>query len=170
MALDPKSAAKLGKAYGEGITDAVFGIVDDVRNAKNIKAANNAKIIQKNKITELNNQIIRNNNALREQAMREIAAEQEQHMLLQMTPAQRKAFKENQVAEEKRRARAEREAKERAEEFWQYFWAFMIIFVFVPLVVWIGLLIFGIVIKHSDYYTYKSLADVVPLLRTIGGR
>jgi len=170
MALDPKSAAKLGKAYGEGITDAVFGIVDDVRNAKNIKAANNAKIIQKNKITELNNQIIRNNNALREQAMREIAAEAEQHMLLQMTPAQRKAFKENQAAEEKRRARAEREARERAEEFWQYFWACMIVFVFVPLIVWIGLLIFGIIIKHSDYYTYKSLADVVPLLRTIAGR
>jgi Flp pilus assembly protein TadB len=170
MALDPKSAAKLGEAYGKGVTDAVFGIVDVVKNAPAQKAANNARVIQQNKITELNNQIIRNNNALREQAMREIAAEAEQHMLLQMTPAQRKVFKENQAAEEKRRARAEREAKERAEEFWQYFWAFMIIFVFVPLVVWIGLLIFGIVIKHSDYYTYKSLADVVPLLRTIGGR
>jgi len=170
MALDPKSAAKLGEAYGKGVTDAVFGIVDVVKNAPAQKAANNARVIQKNKITELNNQIIRNNNALREQAMREIAAEQEQHMLLQMTPAQRKAFKETQAAEEKRRARAEREAKQRAEEFWQYFWACMIVFVFVPIVVWVGLLIFGIIIKHSDYYTYKSLADVVPLLRTIGGR
>ena len=170
MALDPKSAAKLGEAYGKGVTDAVFGIVDVVKNAPAQKAANNARVIQQNKITELNNQIIRNNNALREQAMREIAAEQEQHMLLQMTPAQRKAFKETQAAEEKRRARAEREAKQRAEEFWQYFWACMIVFVFVPIVVWVGLLIFGIVIKHSDYYTYKSLADVVPLLRTIGGR
>lgn len=132
MALDPKTAAKLGEAYGKGVTDAVFGIVDDVRNAKNIKAANNAKIIQKNKIIEINNQITRNNNALREQAMREIAAEAEQHMLLQMTPAQRKAFKETKATNEAKAARAAREAQRKREDFWQYFWAFVIILVCIP--------------------------------------
>jgi len=132
MALDPKTAAKLGEAYGKGVTDAVFGIVDVVKNAPAQKAANNAKIIQKNKITEINNQIIRNNNALREQAMREIAAEAEQHMLLQMTPAQRKAFKETKAANEAKAARAAREAQRKREDFWQYFWAFVIILVCIP--------------------------------------
>lgn len=170
MALDPKSAAKLGESYGKGVTDAVFGIVDVVRDSKKIKAENNAKIAAKNKITEINNQIIRNNNALREQAMREIVAEQEAHLLATMTPAQRKAFKETKAANEARKLREEREAREHAEELKQYFWVFATIFIFLPLVIWVGLLIYGIIIKHSDYYSYKSLADVVPLLKTIAGK
>ena len=133
MALDPKSAAKLGEAYGKGVTDAVFGIVDDVRNAKTIKAQNNTKIAAKNKITEINNQIVRQNNALREQAMREIAAEQEAHALAQMTPAQRNAYKATKAANAASAERAAREAKQKREDFWQYFWAFIIILVCIPL-------------------------------------
>jgi hypothetical protein len=141
MALDPKSAAKLGKELGTGLSDQVFGIVDDVRNAKNIKAANNAKIIQKNKITEINNQIVRNNNALREQAMREIAAEQEAMMFASMTPAQRKAFKETKAANEAKAARAAKEAQRKREEFWQYFWAIIIILISIPILGGAGYLI-----------------------------
>ena len=133
MALDPKSAAKLGEAYGKGVTDAVFGIVDDVRNAKTIKAQNNAKIAAKNKITEINNQIVRQNNALREQAMREIAAEQEAHALAQMTPAQRNAYKATKAANAAAAERAAREAKQKSEDFWQYFWATIIILICIPL-------------------------------------
>ena len=133
MALDPKSAAKLGEAYGKGVTDAVFGIVDDVRNAKTIKAQNNAKVAAKNKITEINNQIVRQNNALREQAMREIAAEQEAHALAQMTPAQRNAYKATKAANAAAAERAAREAKQKREDFWQYFWAFVIILVCIPI-------------------------------------
>jgi uncharacterized membrane protein YcjF (UPF0283 family) len=132
MALDPKTAAKLGKAYGDGITDAVFGIVDDVRNAKNIKASNNAKIAAKNKITEINNQIVRNNNALREQAMREIAAEAEASALAKMTPAQRQAYKDTKAANAAAAQRAAKEAVRKREEFWQYFWAFVIILISIP--------------------------------------
>ena len=133
MALDPKSAAKLGEAYGKGVTDAVFGIVDDVRNAKTIKAQNNAKVAAKNKITEINNQIVRQNNALREQAMREIAAEQEAHALAQMTPAQRNAYKATKAANAAAAERAAREAKQKSEDFWQYFWATIIILICIPL-------------------------------------
>ena len=142
MALDPKSAAKLGKAYGEGVTDAVFGIVDDVRNAKNIKAQNNAKIAAKNKITEINNQIIRNNNALREQAMREIAAEQEAHMLASMTPSQRTAYKAQKEANAKAAVAAQREAQRKKEDFWQYFWATIIILICIPLLGGFGYLLY----------------------------
>jgi Mg/Co/Ni transporter MgtE len=141
MALDPKSAQKLGEAYGKGVTDAVFGIVDDVRNAKNIKASNNAKIAAKNKITEINNQIIRNNNALREQAMREIAAEQEAHALAQMTPSQRQAYKATKAANEAKAARAAKEAEIARENFWQYFWAIVIVLVCIPVLGGAGYLI-----------------------------
>jgi ribosomal protein L21 len=166
MALDPKSAAKLGKAYGEGITDAVFGIVDDVRSAKNIKAANNQKIINQNKITEINNQIVRQNNALRVQAMQEIAAEQEAMAMARMTPAQRAAYKQSKIDSEKARARAERQRQESHDEMVQYFWAALILFVFLPLVVWLGLLIWGI----ADHMAYYSLKSWVPLLKVIVGR
>ena len=52
--IDPKNAGKIGEAYGKGITDAVFGIVDVVKNAPAQKAANNQRVINQNKITEIN--------------------------------------------------------------------------------------------------------------------
>jgi len=166
MVMDPKSAAKLGEAYGKGVTDAVFGIVDVVKNAPAQKAANNQRVINQNKITEINNQIVRNNNALREQAMREIAAEQEQHMLLQMTPAQRAAFKQSKIDAANAAKKAERRRQEAHDEMVQYFWAAMILFVFLPLVVWLGLLIWGI----ADPMAYYSLKSWVPLLKVLVGR
>ena len=166
MALDPKSAAKLGKAYGEGITDAVFGIVDDVRSAKNIKAANNQKIINQNKITEINNQIVRNNNALRAQAMQEIADEQEAMAMARMTPSQRAAYKQSKIDAANAAKKAERRRQEAHEEMMQYFWACVILFLFIPLIVWIGLLIWGI----ADTMAYFSLKSWVPLLKTLVGR
>lgn len=132
MALDPKSAAKLGEAYGKGVTDAVFGIVDVVRDSKNIKAQNNSKIAAKNKITEINNQIVRQNNALREQAMREIAAEQEAHALAQMTPAQRQAYKATKAANAQAAEKAKHIAQQKREEFWQYVWAIIIVLICFP--------------------------------------
>lgn len=133
MALDPKSAAKLGESYGKGVTDAVFGIVDVVRDSKKIKAENNAKIAAKNKITEINNQIIRNNNALREQAMREIAAEQEASVLAKMTPAQRQAYKQLKEANAAAVSKRKKQEEEKKEEFWQYFWATIIVLILIPM-------------------------------------
>ena len=133
MSLDPKSAAKLGESLGKGLSDQVFGLVDDVRKAKATRAANDAKILQRNKITEINNEITRQNNALREQAMREIAAEQEASAMAKMTPAQRAAYKAQKQANADAAVRRAREQAESREAFWQYLWAAIIVLISVPL-------------------------------------
>jgi len=166
MVMDPKSAAKLGEAYGKGVTDAVFGIVDVVRNAPTQKAANNQRVINQNKITEINNQVIRNNNALREQAMREIAAEQEAAMISRLSPAQRQAFYQARADAAKEAHRAKVAAERKKEEFWEMFWALFFIFGVLPFLIWIGLLIWGI----SDVMACYSMKSIVPLMKAICGR
>ena len=133
--MDPKSAAKFGNSIGKGLTDSVFGIVDTVRNAKAIKAQNTQKIANHNKITEINNQVVRMNNALREQAMREIAAEQEKQALMKMSKAQREAYYKAKVEAAKEAERLRREEERRKEEFWEIVW---IIVAIVFLIVFIG--------------------------------
>ena len=86
---DPKEAAKLGKAFGETLSDSVFGIADDLRKVK----AKNQAIAARNEIIKINNQIAKNNQLLRKQAMQELAAEQEAQALARMNPAQREAYK-----------------------------------------------------------------------------
>ena len=140
--LDPKSAAKLGSSLGKGLSDQVFGIVDDVRNAKNIKAANNQRIINQNKITDINNQVVRNNNRLREQAMREIAAEQEASMIAKLSPAQRDAYYKAKVEAAKEAHRLEREAKRKKEEFWQIFWTIVALIISIPLLGGMGYVLY----------------------------
>jgi hypothetical protein len=166
MVMDPKSAAKLGEAYGKGVTDAVFGIVDVVKNAPAQKAANNQRVINQNKITEINNQITRQNNALRVQAMQEIAAEQEAMAMARMSPQQRAAYKQSKIDAANATKKAERRRQEAHDEMVQYFWAAMILFVFLPLVVWLGLLIWGI----ADPMAYYSMKSWVPLLKVLVGR
>ena len=140
--IDPKTAAKLGESYGKGITDAVFGIVDVVKNAPAQKEANNRKVLAQNRITEINNQITRNNNALREQAMREIAAEQEAIMIAKMTPAQRDAYYKAKVEAAKEAQRLEREAQRKKEEFWQIFWTIVTLILSIPLLGGMGYVLY----------------------------
>lgn len=161
--IDPKSAGKIGEAYGKGITDAVFGIVDVVRNAPAQKEANNRKVLAQNRITEINNQVIRNNNTLREQAMREIAAEQEQEMISRMSPAQRQAFFQARADAAREAHRLKVEAQRKSEEFWEMFWALFFIFVVLPFLMWVGLLIWGI----SDFMACHSMRSIVPLMSAL---
>ena len=163
--LDPKTAAKLGESYGKGITDAVFGIVDVVKNAPAQKEANNRKVLAQNRITEINNQITRNNNALREQAMREIAAEQEAEMIARMSPAQRQAFFQARADAAHAAHKAKVEAQRKKEEFWEIFWALFFIFVVLPFIVWIGLIIWGV----SDVMACYSMKNIIPLMKAICG-
>ena len=163
--IDPKSAGKLGEAYGKGITNAVFGIVDVVKNAPAQKAANTQRVINQNKITEINNQVIRNNNALREQAMREIVAEQEAAMIARMTPAQRQAFYQARADAAHAAHKAKVEAQRKKEEFWEIFWALFFIFIVLPFIVWIGLIIWGI----SDVMACYSMKNIIPLMKAICG-
>lgn len=161
--IDPKSAGKIGEAYGKGITDAVFGIVDVVRNAPAQKEANNRKVLAQNRITEINNQVIRNNNTLREQAMREIAAEQEQEMISRMSPVQRQAFFQARADAAREAHRLKVEAQRKSEEFWEMFWALFFIFVVLPILIWVGLLIWGI----SDFMACHSMRSIVPLMSAL---
>ena len=163
--IDPKSAGKLGEAYGKGITNAVFGIVDVVKNAPAQKAANTQRVINQNKITEINNQVIRNNNALREQAMREIVAEQEAAMIARMTPAQRQAFYQARADAAHAAHKAKVEAQRKKEEFWEIFWALFFIFIVLPFIVWIGVIIWGI----SDVMACYSMKNIIPLMKAICG-
>ena len=161
--LDPKTAAKLGESYGKGITDAVFGIVDVVKNAPAQKEANNRKVLAQNRITEINNQITRNNNALREQAMREIAAEQEAEMIARMSPAQRQAFYQAKADAAHAAHKAKVEAQRKSEEFWEIFWALFFIFVVLPFIVWVGLIVWGL----SDFMACHSMRNIIPLMSSI---
>lgn len=163
--IDPKSAGKLGEAYGKGITNAVFGIVDVVKNAPAQKAANTQRVINQNKITEINNQVIRNNNALREQAMREIVAEQEAAMIARLSPAQRQAFFQARADAAHAAHKAKVEAQRKKEEFWEIFWALFFIFIVLPFIVWIGLIIWGI----SDVMACYSMKNIIPLMKAICG-
>ena len=163
--IDTKSAGKLGEAYGKGITNAVFGIVDVVKNAPAQKAANTQRVINQNKITEINNQVIRNNNALREQAMREIVAEQEAAMIARMTPAQRQAFYQARADAAHAAHKAKVDAQRKKEEFWEIFWALFFIFVVLPFIVWIGLIIWGV----SDVMACYSMKNIIPLMKAICG-
>ena len=163
--IDPKSAGKLGEAYGKGITNAVFGIVDVVKNAPAQKAANTQRVINQNKITDINNQVIRNNNALREQAMREIVAEQEAAMIARLSPAQRQAFYQTKADAAHAAHKAKVDAQRKKEEFWEIFWALFFIFVVLPFIVWIGLIIWGV----SDVMACYSMKNIIPLMKAICG-
>jgi len=164
--MDPKSAAKLGQSLGKGLSDQVFGIVDDVRNAKNIKAANNQRIINQNKVTEINNQVVRSNNILREQAMREVAAEQEAAMLAQLTPAQRESYHKAKAQAAREAHKAKLEAERKKEEFWEMFWALFFVFAVLPFMAWIGLLVWG----ATDIVACYSMKGIIPLMSAMCGR
>jgi|GEM_PF-4291288 len=161
--IDPKTAAKLGESYGKGITDAVFGIVDVVKNAPAQKEAKNRKVLAQNRITEINNQVIRNNNALREQAMREIAAEQEAEMIARMSPAQRQAFYQARAAAAHEIHRLKIEAQRKSEEFWEMFGILFSMFVVLPFLAWIGLIVWGL----SDFMACHSMKNIIPLMSAI---
>ena len=91
--LDPKDAANLGKAWGETITDSVFGIADDMKKVK----AKNIATKARNELVQINNDIAENNALLRKQAMQEIASEQERDRMAKMNPAQREAYKKSKA-------------------------------------------------------------------------
>jgi len=158
---DPKEAAKLGQAWGETITDSIFGITDIFKNRRAMKAANDRKVLNKNAVTDINNQVIRNNNTLMVQAMREIAAEQEQAMLLKMSPAQREAFYREKIEMAKAEQRAQREADRKHEEMMELIMVCITIFIVLPIMIWVGLLVWG----ASDFMSCYAMRDIVPFMK-----
>ena len=120
--IDPKDAANLGKAWGEAITDSVFGIADDMKKVK----AKNIATKARNELVTINNGIAKNNALLRKQAMQEIAAEQEADRIARMNPAQREAYKKAKA----RAALDERNRQIDADNTKQLIWAVVIVLVF----------------------------------------
>ena len=102
---DPEEAAKLGKKWGEVATESIFGISDDLKKVK----AKNQATKARNELVKINNEITRNNNLLRQQAMKELADEQERKRMAMMSPAQKEAYK-------KAKAKAELDARNRQIE------------------------------------------------------
>ena len=102
---DPKDAANIGKAWGEAITDSVFGIADDMKKVK----AKNVATKARNELVKINNDIAKNNALLRKQAMQELADEQERNRIARMSPSQREAYK-------KAKAKAELDERNRQIE------------------------------------------------------
>ena len=120
--LDPKNASNLGKAWGEAITDSVFGIADDMKKVK----AKNIATKARNELITINNDIAKNNALLRKQAMQELAAEQEADRIARMNPAQREAYKKAKA----KAALDERNRQIDAENTKQLIWAVVIVLVF----------------------------------------
>jgi len=163
--MDPRKAQKLGESWGGAITDSVFGIVDTVRNAKAQKAANDTAARNKNAAIEANNAVTRMNNQLRIQAMKELAAEQEQAALLRMTPTQRQAYYQAKADAAHAAHRAKVEAERKREEFWEIFWALFAIFIVLPFLIWMGLLIWGM----ADVMACYNMKSIIPLMRAVCG-
>jgi L-lactate utilization protein LutC len=116
---DPKEAAKLGKVFGETLSDSVFGIADDLRKVK----AKNQAIAARNEMVKINNEIAKNNALLRKQAMQELADEQERKRLAMMSPAQKEAYARAKAQAKK----AEHDRQVAAENTKQYIIAGVII-------------------------------------------
>ena len=128
---DPKEAAELGKAWGKTITDSVFGFSDDIRKVK----AKNQATAARNELIKINNEIAKNNQLLRQQAMREIAEEQERQRIARMTPAQKQAY----AAAKAQAARAARDREVESANLKQYIWAGVILVALMAIVATIGL-------------------------------
>ena len=163
--MDPRKAQKLGEAWGGAVTDSVFGIVDVVKNAPAQKAANNRAAQNRNAQIEANNAITRMNNQLRIQAMKEIAAEQEQAAVLRMTPAQRQAYYQAKADAAHAAHKAKVEAERKKEEFWEIFWVLFALCIVVPFFIWVGLLIWGM----SDVMACYNMKSIIPLMRALCG-
>ena len=128
---DPKEAANLGKVWGETLTDSVFGIADDIKKVK----AKNQATAARNELIKINNEIAKNNQLLRQQAMKELAEEQERQRIARMTPAQKQAY----AAAKAKAAKAERDRQVESENMKQYIWAGVILVALIAIAVTIGI-------------------------------
>jgi L-lactate utilization protein LutC len=133
---DPKEAANLGKVWGETLTDSVFGIADDLRKVK----AKNQATAARNELVKINNEIAKNNQLLRQQAMREIAEEQERARIARMTPAQKQAYANAKA----RAAKAAHDREVEAENMKQYIWAGVILIALMAIAGAIGIAVLRI--------------------------
>ena len=163
--MDPKKAQKLGESWGSVLADSIFGIVDIFKNKDAMKAAANRKVLAQNAIIDANNKITRQNNALRAQAIREIARDQELSALAKMSPSQRQAYHQAKAEAAHEEARALRAAQRRAEERSELFWGLFILLFILPAIVYLVLLLVGVATADNwQMYDFFRHIPGVPLL------
>ena len=153
---DPKEAAKLGKAWGEVLTESIFGITDLFKNRKGMKEAANKKMQLQNQRTLIKNAKIQKQNAQKLQ-------EEEAKLLMGLSAAEKEKYFKDKADLAKSAARAEQEAKEAAEERVQLLGLLFVLVVVLPVVLWLLLAAFALVAKASgDYSTYNTLSKILP--------
>ena len=153
---DPKEAAKLGKAWGEVLTESIFGITDLFKNQKGMKEAANSKMKLQNQRQMIKNAKIRAENAKKLQ-------DEEARMLVTLSAAEKEKYFKDKAALAKAAARAEIEAKEAAEEREQIMWLLFFLLIVLPAMLWVLLAGFAVLAKASgDYSTYHMLSKFLP--------
>ena len=84
--MDPEKAYKTGEKWGNVLAKAIFGVVDVVRDGKNMKATANAKMLQQNATIAAQNAIIKAKNEAKLKAQQEAA-------VMKMSHSEREAYK-----------------------------------------------------------------------------
>ena len=84
--MDPEKAYKTGEKWGNVLAKAIFGVVDIVRDGKNMKAAANAKMLQQNATVAAQNAVTRAKNEAKLKAQQEAA-------VMKMSHSEREAYK-----------------------------------------------------------------------------
>jgi len=153
---DPKEAAKLGKAWGEVLTESIFGITDLFKNQKGMKEAANAKMKIQNQRQMIKNAKIKAENAKKLQ-------DEEARMLVTLSAAEKEKYFKDKAELAKAAARAEVEAKEAAEEREQMMILAFVLLILLPALLWVMLAGFAMLAKASgDYSTYNMLSKILP--------
>lgn len=153
---DPKEAAKLGKAWGEVLTESIFGITDLFKNRKGMKEAANKKMQQQNQRQLIKNAKIKAENAKKLQ-------DEEFRLLASLSAAEKEKYYKDKAELAKASAKAEQEAKEAEEERGELLALAFVILILVPAIIWIALAAFAVLAKASgDYSTYHTLSKILP--------
>lgn len=160
---DPKKAQQLGQEWGQVITDSVFGIVDTVNHAKAVKEHNKATI-------EHNKGVSTQNKILKDIAMKEMAREQEQAMLDKLSPAQKDAYYKAKIAAGKEAKRLQLEEEAAREERNALLAVISIVFIILPMIIWIFAIITVGAFSTSDRYSYRQMAPYIPFAQKMFGK
>jgi hypothetical protein len=153
---DPKEAAKLGKAWGEVLSDSIFGITDLFRDRKGMKEAANNKMKLQNQRQMIKNAKIKAENARKLQ-------DEETRTLATLSAAEKEKYFKDKAELAKAAARAEVEAKEAAEEREQMMILAFVMLILLPALIWAMLAGFAMLAKASgDYSTYHMLSKFLP--------
>lgn len=84
--MDPEKAYKTGEKWGNVLAKAIFGVVDVVRDGKNMKSAANSKMLQQNATVAAQNAVVRAKNEAKMKAQQEAA-------VMKMSHSEREAYK-----------------------------------------------------------------------------